>query len=204
MVERRSWLVWLGGVASFLAATRIFDVRDLTSGRPGVYGVSTATWIANHIGLGVAAGLLLAPAVLGAQGPVRWLLTRKSLMWLGLVSYGVFLWHFPLAAWLGLKGAYPKLHGGGLDIVDRIHTQPTLALFLITLGLSTIVAAVSYYVVELPFLRLKDRSGRFDSSGQYSPEPSLFNARNAKTQSHHPSLRSNVNVRSDRPNSEYP
>jgi peptidoglycan/LPS O-acetylase OafA/YrhL len=198
IVERWSWLVWLGGVASFLAATRIFDVRDLTSGRPGVYGVSTATWIANHIGLGVAAGLLLAPAVLGAQGPVRWLLSRRPLVWLGLISYGVFLWHFPLAAWLGLKGAYPKLHGGGLDIVDRVHTQPTLVLFLATFALSIIVAAVSYYVVELPFLRLKDRRGRFDSSAPYSSEPPLFSVGNAETPSLHSSLRSNVNNSPDR------
>jgi peptidoglycan/LPS O-acetylase OafA/YrhL len=166
VVERWSWLVLLGGVASFLVATRIFDVRDLTSGRPGVYGVSTATWIANHVGLSLAAGLLLAPAVLGARGPVRWLLSWRPLAWLGLISYGVFLWHFPLAAWLGLRGAYPRLHGGGLDIVHRVHTQPTLVLFVATLALSIVVAAASYYIVELPFLRLKDgRRGRGFGNG---------------------------------------
>ena len=172
-IERWSWLVWLGGIASFLVATRIFDVRDLTSGRPGVYGVSTATWIANHVGLSLATGLLLAPAVLGAQGPVRWLLSRRSLAWLGLISYGVFLWHFPIAAWLGLKGAYPALHGGGLDIVGRVHTQPTLVLFVATLALSVIVAAGSYYIVELPFLRLKDRGTRRGSSLTSAREPDL-------------------------------
>ena len=78
VVERWSWLVWLAAVWAFLAATRVFDVRDLTSGRPGVYGVSTATWLANHTGLGVAAGLLLAPAVLGARGPIRWLLSEAT------------------------------------------------------------------------------------------------------------------------------
>ncbi|HEY3830249.1 MAG TPA: hypothetical protein VGL57_13735 [Solirubrobacteraceae bacterium] len=167
MVERWSWLVWLAAVLAFLAATRVFDVRDLTSGRPGVYGVSTATWLANHTGLGVAAALLLAPAVLGARGPVRWLLSWKPLAWLGLISYGVYLWHFPLAAWLGLKGAYPKLHGGGLGLVQRVHTQPTLVLFFATLAVSTVVAAASYYILELPFLRLKDRRGS-RTSGQAS------------------------------------
>jgi peptidoglycan/LPS O-acetylase OafA/YrhL len=167
LVERHSSLVWLLAVGAFLAATRVFDVRDLTSGRPGVYGVSTATWLANHVGLGVAAGLLLAPAALGAQGPVRRLLAWRPLAWLGLVSYGIFLWHFPLAAWLGLKGAYPTLHGGGLGIVDRVHTQPTAVLFAATLALSVVVATASYYIVELPFLRLKDR--RSPRSGPPSP-----------------------------------
>ncbi len=172
-VERWSWLIWLAGIGSFLAATRIFDVRDLTSGRPGVYGVSTATWLANHIGLGLAAFLLLAPAVLGARGPVRWVLSLKSLAWLGLISYGVFLWHFPIAVWLGLKGGYPRLHGGGLDIVDRVHIQPTLVLFIATLIVSIIVAATSYYVVELPFLRLKNGRRHNSSSSPPAYGPSM-------------------------------
>lgn len=178
VVERWSWLVWLVGVAWFLAATRIFDVRDLTNGRPGVYGVSAATWIANHIGLGLAAGLLLAPAVLGARSTVRWLLSWRPLAWLGLISYGVFLWHFPLAAWLGLKGAYPQLHGGGLDIVHRVHTQPTLVLFIATLALSIMVATASYYIVELPFLRLKDRrnSSTFGASPKRASESRAYAA----------------------------
>lgn len=161
IVERFSWLVWLAACAMFFTAARIFDVRDLTSGRPGVYGVSTATWLANHVGLGLAAGLLLAPAVLGARGPVRAILSWRPLAWLGLISYGIFLWHFPLGVWLGLQGGYPKLHGGGLDIVHRVHPAATFVLFAATLAVSIVVAAASYYIVELPFLRLKDpRGGR--------------------------------------------
>jgi peptidoglycan/LPS O-acetylase OafA/YrhL len=161
VVERWSWLVWVAAVATFLLATRVFDVRDLTSGRPGVYGVSTATWLANHVGLGLAAGLLLAPAVLGARGAVRWVLAWKPLAWVGLISYGIFLWHFPLGVWLALQGGYPKLHGGGLNLVHRVHPGATFVLFAATLAVSIVVAAASYYIVELPFLRLKDpRGGR--------------------------------------------
>jgi peptidoglycan/LPS O-acetylase OafA/YrhL len=157
LVERWSWLVWLAAIGTFLLATRTFDVRDLTSGRPGVYGVSTATWLANHFGLGLAAGLLLAPAVLGARGVVRAVLSWKPLAWLGLISYGVFLWHFPLGVWLALQGGYPKLDGGGLDIVHRVHPGATFVLFVATLGVAIVLATASYHLVELPFLRLKDR-----------------------------------------------
>jgi peptidoglycan/LPS O-acetylase OafA/YrhL len=188
MVERWSWLIWLGGVAVFLTATRIFDVRDLTNGRPGVYGVSTATWIANHVGLGLAAALLLAPAVFGARGPVRWLLSWRPLAWLGLISYGIYLWHFPLAVWLGLKGAYPKLHGGGLDIVNRVHTQPTLVLFVATLAVSTVIAAASYYIVELPFLRLKDRGGGRGPGPTSTHEPPRIGTGEANAPSARPSV----------------
>jgi peptidoglycan/LPS O-acetylase OafA/YrhL len=187
VVERWSWLVWLIAVAIFLLATRVFDVRDLASGRPGVYGVSTATWLANHVGLGLAAGFLLAPAVLGARGPVRWILGLKPLAWVGLISYGVFLWHFPLGVWLALQGGYPKLHGGGLDIVHHVHPGATFVLFAATLAVSIVVATASYYVVELPFLRLKDPRGR--GSGPTSMrKPSHIDRREVNTQSSRPSV----------------
>ena len=182
VVERWSWLVWVAAVATFFLATRVFDVRDLTSGRPGVYGVSTATWLANHVGLGLAAGLLLAPAVLGARGAVRWVLAWRPLAWVGLISYGVFLWHFPLGVWLALQGGYPKLHGGGLDIVHRVHPGATFVLFAATLAVSIVVAAASYYIVELPFLRLKDpRGGRGSTPASPSGGRSLGNERVAAT-----------------------
>jgi peptidoglycan/LPS O-acetylase OafA/YrhL len=167
-VQRWSWLVWLAAIGVFVLATRTFDVRDLTSGRPGVYGVSTPVWLSNHVGLGVAATLLLAPAVLGARGPVRRLLAWKPLAWVGLISYGIYLWHFPLAVWLGLQGGYPKLHGGGLNLIGRVHSGTTFVLFFASVAVSVVVAAASYYLLELPFLRLKDPRRRDGGSGSAS------------------------------------
>jgi peptidoglycan/LPS O-acetylase OafA/YrhL len=188
VVERFSWVVWLAAVAMFFTAARIFDVRDLTNGRPGVYGVSTATWLANHVGLGLAAGLLLAPAVLGARGAVRAILAWRPLAWLGLISYGIFLWHFPLGVWLGLQGGYPKLHGGGLDIVHRVHPAATFVLFAATLAVSIVVAAASYYIVELPFLRLKDPRGGRGSGPADTTEPPRIGGRGASARSRAPAL----------------
>ncbi len=59
--------------------------------------------------------------------------------WLGLVSYGIFLWHLAISYKLGPDGA-------DLPFVPA----------LIALGiLSAAVAAASYYLVERPILRLK-------------------------------------------------
>jgi peptidoglycan/LPS O-acetylase OafA/YrhL len=64
--------------------------------------------------------------------------------WIGLISYGIFLWHFAVAldlGFLGRKASFPVVLLG-------------------TLGIVTPIAATSYYLLERPLLRLKYRSVR--------------------------------------------
>jgi peptidoglycan/LPS O-acetylase OafA/YrhL len=94
--------------------------------------------------LGVAV-CLVAPMVFhdGRRSVPARLLAHPVLAWLGLVSYGIFLYHqaFVFAfintrAWLGFGG---------------------WVLYTVLVALAAIaVAAVSYYVVERPLLRLKE------------------------------------------------
>lgn len=97
---------------------------------------------------GAIAVLLLAPAVFGhtAGGAVRRLLATRPLAWLGLVSYGFFLWHLPILVKIGDTGAFD------LDGVPRT-AEVWLAGFLLTLP----CAAASYYLLERPLLKLKYR-----------------------------------------------
>ena len=81
------------------------------------------------------------------------------MQWLGLISYGIFLWHLAIAAELGAEwGWLPTLLG--------------------TLVLSVAVAAASYYLVERPILRLKyhrlaDLIGRRQGPKTRPPRPGL-------------------------------
>ena len=80
------------------------------------------------------------------------------LAWIGLVSYGIFLWHLTIAEWLAL-GSVPQLfRAEGLDLAARLPFAAPTILLVLTLALSCAVAAASYYLVELPFLRRKDRA----------------------------------------------
>lgn len=95
------------------------------------------------LALGAISALVLLPAVFGddAGGVPRRVLAHPVLAWLGVVSYGIFLWHFVFAQQLG-RGGYD----GGFVVV-----------LLGTLALSTACAAASYYLVERPILRFKHR-----------------------------------------------
>jgi peptidoglycan/LPS O-acetylase OafA/YrhL len=74
---------------------------------------------------------------------LRW----PVLVWIGRISYGVYLWHFPLLTFV------PPL-------VARVLPPGRRALyaaFLLQIGLSIGLAAISFYWIEQPFLRLKER-----------------------------------------------
>ncbi len=100
----------------------------------------------------VAAAGLLTPLVLG-DGRHR-LLASAPLQALGRWSYGIFIWHVAvLGAVFGLLGV-PPFHGS------------TAVVWVVTLGLSTGVAAVSYALVESPARdRLRRRRGGVISGG---------------------------------------
>ena len=72
----------------------------------------------------------------GEAGPVQRLLSVAPLRWIGLISYSLYLWHWPVIA------AYRLETGVNLDLRD------TAILALASLGL----AVLSYRFVERPFL----------------------------------------------------
>ncbi|HTZ08661.1 MAG TPA: acyltransferase [Acidimicrobiales bacterium] len=97
---------------------------------------------------GLFAFFLLVPAVFGPQdrGLVRRVLQWRPVAALGIVSYGVYLWH---QAW----------ETEFLDWTHRIWHIPFGELAFVVLTLATVSAAVSYLVVERPALLLKNRIG---------------------------------------------
>jgi len=80
------------------------------------------------------------------------------LVGIGRISYGLYLLHFPILRALTKGGT----------------VAPDVRTILLVLGLSLAAAVVSYYFVERPFLRLKDRlsSGGTTANGGSSRAPS--------------------------------
>jgi peptidoglycan/LPS O-acetylase OafA/YrhL len=148
----RGGLLWLAALITFLASARLVWLK----GQWPAISPATHVWplaiggAAERALQGLSAGLVLAPVVAGAGGMVRAVTTWRPLMVLGLISYGVFLWHYVAAGWISGRGvgvaAGPEVTGFG-------------PLTILTLVVSVAVATVSYRLVELPLLRHKEPRG---------------------------------------------
>jgi peptidoglycan/LPS O-acetylase OafA/YrhL len=95
---------------------------------------------------------LLAAVVLPSRARLRIalvnLLETRTLVWLGVISYSMFLWHEPLVRWLQSQ----DLTAGG----SAGFLASTVLLFAVTCALATL----TYRYVERPALRLKLPSQR--------------------------------------------
>lgn len=87
-----------------------------------------------------AASAILVGAALGLAGRGS-ALTSPPLVGIGRISYGLYLWHYPIMWELG----------GALSEMPLLLRAPLL------LALSFAAALISYRVIEAPFLRLKGR-----------------------------------------------
>jgi peptidoglycan/LPS O-acetylase OafA/YrhL len=88
---------------------------------------------------------MLLLTVLDGETPLGRVLSLPPAVWLGKVSYSLYLWHLPVFVALGV------FHGGGPS------ARADWWLRLTALGLSLILAACSYYFVERPFRRSRRR-----------------------------------------------
>jgi peptidoglycan/LPS O-acetylase OafA/YrhL len=97
--------------------------------------------------LGVAAALLLAPAMLGdTRAAVRWVLANRLIVYFGTISYGIYLYHYPLLRWV-LEAHL---------VVTSSH--PLLTAGVVLFAMVVAAATTSWYLVERPIMRLA-RSG---------------------------------------------
>jgi peptidoglycan/LPS O-acetylase OafA/YrhL len=106
---------------------------------------STIGAVASFAAQGVIAFLLLLPAVFGSSesGLSRRILRNRALLWIGLISYSVYLYHATLI---------PALRDHG--VATAIPGSAWVNVAAATLALVLILAGVSYYVVERPAQRL--------------------------------------------------
>src|SRR5205823_4948597 len=91
----------------------------------------------------------IATLVNGPALGVAQLLSAPALVRVGRISYGLYLWHFPM---LSLA---PKLLHGLLPITRRVAGLNELLAFAAAFGAATL----SSYWVERPLLRWKARLG---------------------------------------------
>jgi peptidoglycan/LPS O-acetylase OafA/YrhL len=82
----------------------------------------------------VCTAIVVAAIVQTTRSPLKAALSLAPMRWVGRISYGVYLWHWPIA--VALDGQRTGITGWKLDL---LRVAATFA-----------VAALSYYLVELP------------------------------------------------------
>jgi peptidoglycan/LPS O-acetylase OafA/YrhL len=122
-----------------------------------------------HYLYGATAVLLVVPFTFGPQerssSRIRALMSTRALVFLGTISYGIYLWHEGWIAeyldWTGLgyRGVYPS------DVPAAWHTNawfslPWLTMLVAVLALTIATATVSWYLLERPILRSRHRFDR--------------------------------------------
>ncbi len=157
-------LAWALGIGSYLLICFALPITNLPQ------GISSSQRVIEWGLFGVVAACLIAPAIFGEeQGPVRRLLSSPTLRWLGLISYGIFLWHLAI---LDLVLS----HNG---VVRAVPGNTLVTAFILTLIGSVACGALSYYVVELPFLRRKESSSKRHQSAS-AKQPLSIRVRSRK------------------------
>jgi len=146
------------GVALAVAVELWGPVRTVLGRRAAVLGANIAvvghivlvatvseedTWLYEYGGFLLAAsmGAVMAFGALQPinRGPAFWALESKPAVWLGKVSYGLYLYHWPIILFLSPQRT-------GLD-------GNVLAVFQLTVSLA--VTTLSWYLIEQPVLRRK-------------------------------------------------
>jgi peptidoglycan/LPS O-acetylase OafA/YrhL len=158
LLPRRGWPLAVLRAAALLAVPVLLWHGTLSVGNLYVYrgGLSLVA---------LSTATLLAALL---HRPPRWLawpLELPWLAWLGRVSYGLYLWHV-LVCWHAIPYLREYLLSRG---VLRGHPLALQALLEYPAALA--VAALSFYLVERPFLALKDRLGRRPRPAPASLQP---------------------------------
>ncbi|HET6953836.1 MAG TPA: acyltransferase family protein [Acidimicrobiales bacterium] len=116
----------VAGAAALLLAFRTVEGKDA-----GLYG-------GGFLLVALASAATVAGVALpGARGPVHWLLARRVPVAIGRISYGLYLWHWPIDVWL---------------TPDRVGRGGAL-LIVLRFAAAFAAAGLSYVVLERPIRR---------------------------------------------------
>ncbi len=111
-------------------------------------GTSSALYRGGLVVTGIGVTLVIAACVLAPDSLLSRMMSIGPLRWAGLVSYGLYLWHWPIIVWVDTERT-------GLD---------GLSLAALRLALTIGVTLISYFFVEQP-IRMstigKGRSAQF-------------------------------------------
>jgi peptidoglycan/LPS O-acetylase OafA/YrhL len=145
-VSARPWLPWAAAAVAFWVIATQLGLKPWALAPQ----TSTQRFEVHCLGAVVAFGLIL-PAVLGQhrRGAIQKALRWRPLLWIGTVSYGLYLWHSTVLVQLGRWGV-------PADVVRATGIDPLIVWMVLGIVPSLALAAGSWYGIERIVLRRKD------------------------------------------------
>ncbi len=128
----RAWVERHGHVLAGAGATGI--VVALVTIRP-----DTAVYYrGGALALCVAALAVIAAVWVGRAGPTQAFLSWRPIVWVGTISYGLYLWHWPITLWTGARD----------PVASMVLGRRAFAI-----AVTFAAATASYYLLERPIRR---------------------------------------------------
>jgi peptidoglycan/LPS O-acetylase OafA/YrhL len=138
LIAARPALCWAGGLCVYLITVLAF------TDAPFVFAFDSSQYVMLNVIQGIGATLFFLPAIFANPNrglPAR-VLGHPFLMWTGVISYGLLLWHGTVAVMLG------SLFGSGEGFWTVLIAEIVIAVPL---------AILSYNLVERPLMKFKYR-----------------------------------------------
>ncbi|MET3925626.1 acyltransferase family protein [Devosia sp. 2618] len=144
LTHLRAWELAIGAIIALAPAVKrrwlafVMDALGITLIGYAVFRLSAASPFPGASALWPCVGAALIVAQKDRASPIAWLLGTRLMVWVGLISYSLYLWHWPIIV-------FYRYYIGG----DAFSTHEKIALG----AASVVVAALSWKFVELPFRR---------------------------------------------------
>ena len=141
-------LKWAGVLSVSIMAAYMFDL----------FGVANRTiYKAGFTVFAIAAGLFILRLITAPNSRLISLLERPALVWIGKLSYSLYLWH---------------VFAIGMTLQLPVSNAVRVAL---SVPIALAIVACSYYLIEKPFLKLKSRYASAPTSATASTASTPFN-----------------------------
>jgi peptidoglycan/LPS O-acetylase OafA/YrhL len=147
VAERESHAGWLrvlplSPATLWASAAALFFAISNMGWPTGFVAPSTGKQLAHHFMAGMIGMLLVCPAVLhhGSKSSVLRLLKSPTMRWLGLISYGIFLWHLAVIE-------------KAVDWTGQPNAAPFWTVLILSVPATVGLAWVTYLVLERPLMR---------------------------------------------------
>jgi peptidoglycan/LPS O-acetylase OafA/YrhL len=128
---RTRWRRWIAAAFSVLGLAMLAALAHYATGSAREFRAGLLFVVA------LAAVLVVAPVALDQDGPIARVLAWAPLVWLGAISYGVYLWHWPIFS--ALNGERTGWSGWPL--------------FALRCAATVAVATASWWLLEQPIRR---------------------------------------------------